>query len=402
MKTENRKGKSALVARPGNGPAPSSLFYFPFSIFLFLFLLGGCASPGEPTERKAPVPRAVSDLAARQSGSDVVLTFTLPGETVDHRPLERPPAVEIYRDFEILHGTGEARQLAPANPTLLVTIPAAMVEHYAARDQVRYADSLQAGDFAKHPGAVVDYFVRTRASAKKASGDSNAVHLRIYPAPDPISDLRAEVTQSAVALGWTPPQRDSVGGAPRIFGYRIYRAEAEPGAAGAVAKATSSPALIAEPDGPFSSFSDSNFDFGKTYVYLIRSVVQSPDGPLESGDSNTLVVAPKDTFPPDAPLRLEAVFVPAQRDMPEHLELSWAVSPETDIAGYNVYRSEQVGVLGTRVNTELLLTPAFRDMTVMSGHRYFYSVTAADRSGNEGPSSAVVSGGVPAESHSTP
>jgi fibronectin type 3 domain-containing protein len=79
------------------------------------------------------------------------------------------------------------------------------------------------------------------------------------------------------------------------------------------------------------------------------------------------------------------------------VELSWAINPETDIAGYNVYRSEQEGIPGLRLNQELLLTPAFRDMNAMSGRRYSYTVTAVDRSGNESPASVAVEGGVPDE-----
>jgi fibronectin type 3 domain-containing protein len=98
---------------------------------------------------------------------------------------------------------------------------------------------------------------------------------------------------------------------------------------------------------------------------------------------------------------LLVVDVPAQGDVPAHLELSWGISPETDLAGYNVYRSDQEGVPGMRVNTELLLTPAFRDMNAVPGRRYSYSVTAVDRSGNESPVSAAASGAVPAESPTT-
>ena len=130
--------------------------------------------------------------------------------------------------------------------------------------------------------------------------------------------------------------------------------------------------------------------------------MQYPSGTLESGDSNLAVVTPRDTFPPVAPQGLLVVLVPAQGGAAAHLELSWAISPETDIAGYNVYRGDQESTPGTRLNTELLLTPAFRDMNIQPGHRYFYSVTAVDRTGNESPLGAVVSGGVPAESQATP
>lgn len=114
----------------------------------------------------------------------------------------------------------------------------------------------------------------------------------------------------------------------------------------------------------------------------------------ESADSKLLVVTPKDVFPPSAPQGLVVVYVPAVADAPAHLELSWPISPEPDIAGYNVYRSEE-GIPPKRLNPQLLLTPAFRDMSAMPGRHYTYSVTAVDRAGNESPASSPVSVGFP-------
>lgn len=137
-------------------------------------------------------------------------------------------------------------------------------------------------------------------------------------------------------------------------------------------------------------------------MYSVRSLSQYADVALESADSNLVVVTPRDTFPPSAPQDLVVILVPAQGQEPAHFDLSWAISPETDIAGYNVYRSEQESAPGTRLNPELLLTPAFRDMNVAPGHRYFYTVTAVDRVGNESPAGAAASGGVPVESQPNP
>ena len=131
-------------------------------------------------------------------------------------------------------------------------------------------------------------------------------------------------------------------------------------------------------------------------------MAQYPGKALESANSNLVMVTPRDTFPPGAPENLLVVLVEKQGAEPAHLELSWAINPETDVTGYNVYRSDQANSPGNRLNTELLRTPAFRDMNVLPGHRYFYSVTAVDHAGNESPMSAVVSGGVPAESQATP
>jgi hypothetical protein len=379
-------------------------------------VLAGCASPGEPTERKPPVPQAVTDLSAEQLGNDVILTFTLPDETIDGRQLDQLPSIEIFRDFESPAATGSHPTL-PANPTLVLTIPSGMVDRDSKAGRVRVTDALQASDFEGHPNAVAVYVVRTRVSPKRDSPDSNAVSLRTHPAADPINDLKAEIAPAAIALTWTPPRKTIVGPVASVGPYRIYRAEIEPQPPPAVSampsKTNAAPAAgaenskphpalikIAETDAP--PFSDTQVVFGKTYEYSVRSMVQYPEVAIESADSNLVVITQKDIFPPAAPLGLVVVLVPAQAETPAHLELSWAISPETDIAGYNVYRSEQAGAQGTRQNTELLIAPAFRDMNVQPGRRYFYSVTAVDRSGNESPASGVVSGGVPAEGQPTP
>jgi hypothetical protein len=392
-----------------------SVFFLLLSIVVFPFFQCGCASPGEPLERKPPTPLAITDLAAEQSGDDVVLTFTVPKETVEHRELKQALAIEIYRDFEAAPASGAAsapRSDAAGSPTLLVTIPPAMVNQYAVRGKIRYADSITAEDFANNAARIVRYVVRTRASAKKSSADSNAASLRIYPAPDPIEDLTVGVANFGIALTWTPPQKTLTGSQPPIVGYRIYRGESETNGgssnansatavtADAAAKLISPLLKIGENESP--SFQDTHFEFGKTYVYSVRSFAQYGDAKLESADSKLVEITPRDIFPPTAPQGLVAVLVPAQGNVPAHIELSWAVNPETDVAGYNVYRSEQANSSGTRLNTELLLTPVFRDMNTVPGRHYLYTITAVDRAGNESRASAAVSGGVSAESQATP
>jgi hypothetical protein len=408
---------------------PRFLVFHPTILFFAMALgLAGCASPGQPTARTPPVPQRVSDLAASQSGNDAVLTFTIPQETNAGRSLEQPPAIQIYRDFEPLPAASES-QPPPKHPTLLVTIPAEMVAHYSVRQSFRYTEALQATDFTDHPGTAEVFSVRTYVDRKKLSPSSNSAALRVYPAADPIDDLRGVVTPTGVALAWTPPQRTPVGPVPQIAGYRIYRAEerpngafpsaseAAPAAPPAAAAASPSPresvpTAVAPPapqtplvkigESASPEFRDAQAEFGKTYVYSVRSVLDNSGAAVESADSNFLVITRRDTFPPAAPRGLVAAFVPAQGGVPAHFDLSWNISPETDLAGYHVYRSEQADVLGTRLDNDLLLTPAFRDMNVVSGHRYYYAVTAVDRSGNESEPSASVSVMMPAVTQPTP
>jgi len=405
-----------------SGPARTFPFVCAAAIVCAL-CVAGCASPGEPYERKAPVPTAIANLAAEQHGDAVVLTFNMPKESVERRPLKEAPEVEVFRAFappNSASGAPSASLPSPRPvPVLCATIPAADLEKYGDRGYVRYADALRPEDLARRTGWIAEYTVRTRTSDRKESADSNFVDLIVYPAAEAVNDLSAGVTQSGVVLRWSAPQKTATGPAPQISAFRIYRADRTPAppaaansaesegagskvAAGVlvkpvtVASGAESP-LLKIGESTSAEFQDAQAEFGRTYIYSVRSVVQYPNEMLESSDSNLVEVTPKDVFPPAAPQGLIVVLVPREGEAPATLDLSWAISPETDIAGYNVYRSEQEGVLGTRQNRELLLTSAFRDMNAEPGHRYFYSVTAVDRAGNESQPSVPVSSGVPAE-----
>lgn len=343
------------------------------------------------------MPKAVGDLAARQQGDGVALAFTLPTRSTLEEALAEPPAVEIYRAFRAASSQGKL------TTRLVYTIPGALVETYTADGQLRFLDPLRPEDVATHAGEQAVYMVRTRAAKRKASADSNIAAVRVFPTAEGIGDLHATVTESSIELAWSRPQRTSAGGAfTALAGYRVYRAEVEAGAEAAAAQDPSKAKLKA-PLGllgpaPAAAFRDTQFEFGRTYLYTVRSVAQYDQDSVESADSNAVVLTPRDTFPPAPPQGLVVLLVPATPDVPVHLELSWDISPETDLAGYNVYRSEQADERGERVNRDLLLAPSYRDMSVVTGRRYTFRVTAVDRAGNESQPGAPVSAEVtPAE-----
>jgi predicted phage tail protein len=146
-----------------------------------------------------------------------------------------------------------------------------------------------------------------------------------------------------------------------------------------------------------TQFQDRKFEFARTYVYSVRSVAQYGSDTVESEQpaSSMATVTARDVFPPAAPTGLEVALIPATPGMPAYVELSWAISQDADLAGYHVYRSEDEGSPGERIGTETLLSPAFRDMSVQSGKRYFYRVSALDRAGNESPKSSATAVDVP-------
>jgi len=348
----------------------------------------GCATPGEPTPPKPILPEPISDLAARQQGNMVILTFTLPTNSTEHEPLPEPPAVEIYR------GSLAANAPLGKTPTRLIyKIPGALVETYLSAGRFEFRDPLVPEELAQNPGEQMIYMVRTRVSRKRSSDDSNVVTARVFPGPQPPSGLRGTVTEHAIELTW------EVGSGP-VVGYHIYRGELNVGSAEIASDLSklqfTSPLEMLGPAAE-NSYSDGQFEFGQTYVYTVRSVAQYDADSVESEDSVPVIVTPRDIFPPAAPLGLEALYVSETTQEPAHVELSWAISPEPDLAGYYVYRSEQPGTPGLRLNHDLLLSPTFRDISVQAGRRYIYQVTAVDRAGNESPLSGAVSAEVPAK-----
>ena len=93
------------------------------------------------------------------------------------------------------------------------------------------------------------------------------------------------------------------------------------------------------------------------------------------------------------PAGLEAVYTPVSQQA-GFIDLTWAPDTEADLAGYDIYRHEQ-GAEPVKISSEPVKTPAFRDRNVVTGHKYFYSVSAVDLRGNESGKSGEASEAVP-------
>ena len=359
--------------------------------FVMIILLAGCAAPGDPSPRRPVVPEKVTDLAARQYGSAMDLTFTLPTRATDREALAEPPSIEIYR-AALAPGAVPDRK---TNWRLVYTVPSERVDSYLTAESVDFRDPLSTEDFANAAGSSVAYRIRTRASKSRASEDSNVVRANVYPPPDAPRDVRVSVTEPALIVTWAAGTVPS-GATPH--GYRVYRGEIEPGEASApqdASKAKLKMPLALEGSSTTNEFRDSHFEFGTAYLYTVRSVAQFGNDLVESADSSPVTATPRDIFPPAAPAGLEASVIPATNETPAYVELSWAISPEGDLGGYFVYRSNLEDTQGERINTEILLSPTFRDNSVLPGNRYYYRVSAVDRSGNESPKSSAVQADVP-------
>lgn len=410
--------------------------------------LAGCGAPGLPEARHPITPQPITDLVARQQGDAVILDFTLPSNSTDQKALTTPPAVEIYR------GTLVPGAALPRNPSfhLAHMIFGEMAKNYEIGGRFQFQVPLDAAEVALSPGEQEIFQVRTLGPTGGPSAPSADLVLRVYPPPAAISDLRAEVTEPAIVLNWTSPDRTSSGAALSAApAFRIYRVQVpmappSPKAAGALAAgqpagaaspsatlgaatsgaaspgaappaaappAAAPPANSASPNLQASlqllaslpaaaspsatprEYRDTAFSFGTVYLYSVRSIISYGADQVESDDSNLITVNAKDIFPPVAPQSLVGVVTPTANGMPAYIELTWGINSEPDLAGYIVYRSDAADAPGMRVNPELLPAPAFRDDAVQPGRHYFYHVTAVDQAGNESAPSATIDVALP-------
>ena len=395
MKNRNSKFETRISSRrpsPRRAGFFARFLSFQFRVSLLVvflvFLAASCGVPAEPHPPRPVIPEAVTDLAVRQRGDGGLLTFTPPAKSTEGDKLDSPPSMEILRGF------APASAQSPPSGSLRVvyTVPGPVLDTYLSGDRVEFQDPIPPDEIVRHSGQRLFYIVRGRASKRATSEDSNAVSFVVHPAPAPIQDVRVTVTEAGVQLNWEPPE-SVTGGAPvtNLGSYRIFRSE-RLGAAGKGA-ALQPPVLAGVSPSP--SYLDSQIEWGKTYEYTVRSVAQYGADAVESADSHPLEVTAKDVFPPASPLELVCVFVPAAGASPAAVELSWAISPEPDTAGYYVYRTGEREEKRQRITPSLLPTPAFRDISITPGTTYQYFVTAVDRSGNESQLSKPVAIRIP-------
>jgi fibronectin type 3 domain-containing protein len=348
-----------------------------------LLVMTGCGAPGEPVPPAPPVAVAISDLTAHQAGDGVQLTFTMPGRSITGDRLLSTPAVEVLRGAAKSDGSPDLRSLRVVD-----AIPGALAEKYFVGDKIQFTDPLTPQETKAQGGNIAIYSVRTRLSQKRASANSNIISLRVFSVPARVTSVEARVTEPAIELKWAAVNRTSAGDPLNVAAhYNIYRAELDADSMDLASHDASQLNLNGKlqllASQPEQIYSDRSFEFGKTYAYVVRSVLNRDGAALESADSTPAVVTPRDTFPPAVPQAISAAVLPGETENALVVDLSWSINVESDFAGYRVYRSEQPDTKGQLLTQELLPTPAYRDTSVQPARRYWYVVTAVDRAGNE-------------------
>ena len=205
--------------------------------------------------------------------------------------------------------------------------------------------------------------------------------VRIAQAPTLASP--AKVLEDSITISWQPPAANIDNSTPvNLLGYNVYRTdESETEPANQPLNAT-----------PISAteYADKSFQFGNNYRYVVRAVSLGTGGAqVESLNSNAVAVLPVDTFAPAAP---ERPSVAAPEPSSARLAIFFAANKETDIAGYNIYRSTDPDLPKqnwTKLNQALLTRTTYQDDKVESGKTYHYYITAVDKAGNVSAPSEV-------------
>ena len=349
---------------------PSIICLLPFAFCLLIFT--ACGKVGDPLPPIPKAPLIVSELAATQQGTSIILSFPVAKETRTDK-LKR---VDIYRLIESVNApAGITAEAYAARAALLASLPAEQLPTNVS--VVTYVDPI---DF-----KIANDQTRFRYAVRLVNLDDRAADLSNYASLTPLSTvaepplgLQATVTQTQVEITWQPPAANLNGSQPaNVLGYNLYR------------RADKQLMLVNKTPLTEPRYVEKQFQFGTTYDYIVRALSLPRAGAplseiIESNESLPLTVTPKDTFPPTAPT---SISIASRGGI---ISLFWPPNAEPDVVGYNVYRSEDEQSW-TKITARPITTITFGDRQVQIGKRYFYQIAAVDNAGNESPRSETKS-----------
>lgn len=344
-------------------------------------VLAGCGKKGPPVAPERRVPAVVSDLSAVVEGSALILTWSNPGTRADGTRMRDLTTIRIHRREEA--GDGEPK------PALLSWGKVVGYDEVTAIRLAEPAPATVEGPRVtwvdRHKltlGRRYVYVVTAVDSIGRSSSPGARLVVSFLAAPRPPESLTTSPGEGQVRLAWSAPASLVDGSPPPgALGYEVLRAQS---AGGPFSPVTPEP--IAARD-----FTDRGLKNEQTYFYAVRAVRTEPGGRARSVLSTVATATPVDLTPPSPPANL--VAVPSEAAV----RLAWNASPEEDVAGYFVYRSEASGAGFVRLTATPLTTTTYIDRAVERGKIYSYVVTAVDRATrpNESARSAPANATVP-------
>jgi fibronectin type 3 domain-containing protein len=342
-------------------------------------LVVGCGKRRPPLPPVEAVQQRTELLSGSQQGNEVILSWPAPRRNAPDSSVQSIRRIDVYRMAEKPGSPlGLSEEEFAERSTLIGSVTAEQIQ--TAGDTLSYHDTLE---LAGQPTRL-RYAVRYVNASGQRAAFSN--FLSIEPAAKvarpPVLQASGEVREDAVTITWQAPAANIDNSTPlNILGYNVYRTDES--------QSDSSQTPLNQSLISGTSFSDKNFEFGKEYRYVVRSVSLGTGGAqVESLNSNALSITPKDTFAPSQP---QTPSIAAGSRVGQ-LAIFFAPNPESDIAGYNIHRSTEESAPKAnwlKLNQTLLTKTTYVDERIESGKRYFYYIVAIDNAGNASQPSDV-------------
>ena len=345
----------------------------------------GCGKRRPPLPPVERVQQRTELLSGAQQGNEVILSWPAPQRNAPDSSVQSIRRIDVYR---LAEKPGASLALTEdefaARATLVGSVTYDQIK--TAGDTLTYHDPLELGGQPTRLRYAIRY---VNASGQRAAFSN---FLTIEPAARiaqaPALQAPAKITEDAITISWTPPAANIDGSTPvNLLGYNVYRTD------NSQTEPSQTPLNSALVSG--TSYVDQHFKSGNDYRYFVRAVSLGTGGAqVESLNSNAVEVQPRDIFPPAPPERPSIAPDPSFG----RLAIFFAANKETDIAGYNIYRSTDPNLPKQnwlKLNPELLTRTNFRDDKVESGKTYYYYIVAVDNAGNVSQPSEVASETVP-------
>jgi fibronectin type 3 domain-containing protein len=305
-----------------------------FCLCLVFLLFAACGKEGAPQPPFIRIPEAVKDLAATQSGHNIILTWTSPRRYVDGSAATNLTRVQIREKEELL----------------------ATVNASAGGQAQSYPIAIAAGASNERRFTIV-----IETSQRKRSEISNTAVITPTDVPGQITAPVPVADQRRIFLRWEKPQEH-----PELAdAYVVVRTDLP-----AEAETVST-----------NAYEDQRYQPGKTFTYQVTAIRRLGGTTIMGVGPVSIQVTAEDKTPPAVPHGLELTATDTGA------YLTWDANSETDLsptAAYRVFRSEHADSgfkLIAERTTNLFFDPMYQP-------DFYYAVSAVDESKNESKMSA--------------
>lgn len=377
-------------------------------LLLILLIYSGlnflsCGKRGPSLPPIKVIPAKAGDLKVRQIGNSVILRFVVPKKNTDGSSIQGSLSASVLCSVEQVQ---EETFTSPSYDEFLkrakicLKIDSEVLLQKTTKGVAHVEDNIFERYGEKALGKRFSYAIQLMDKKGKISPLSNISSLitgKTLAAP---THLHARVLEDGIQLSWEPPLSKTDEKEAQLF--NIYRLENSSdggsidtedleGEASSDISELEVMELLLDPINkqPVSEmvYVDNFSQFGKHYLYSVRSLYDEMGLFRESRNSNIIGIQPLDLFPPSAPQGLIAV---AEGPV---IRLFWYPNTEKDLGGYRIYRASKRSGPFSFIAETLPHITSYTDKEVLLERTWHYYLTAIDNvePANESPASPIIS-----------